>query len=331
VLVVMRCAREDFLPWCRSEVGDRSFAVGDLVICGKNAIRSLGVANATRGQVTALDTQQRRLTLQLEDGQTVTLPRGYLDERPRWWTRGNPDRRTLDLAYATTGHKAQGLTWERALVRVTGAEDANWLHVQVSGAKRDRLAKLLRDAPPDRTRLVAHTSRLREDAEQGWAAPPPPWRRPEGGWPNSGRAPGGCCTAANRPGPASGSPWPRPRPNSPASGPTGPPTSVRGGRVWRQATTLLSAYRDRYGVTDPEWALGPEPRRADVVQQQAWLDARQATERVHAKQRMSREQRLDRRERAHGDQPPTRPARSDRTRWPSTEERERRGRERKAG
>jgi len=105
----------------------------------------------------------------------------------------------------------------------------------------------------------------------------------------------------------------------------------RGGRVWRQATTLLSAYRDRYGFTDPERALGPEPRRADVVQRQAWLDARQATERVHAKQRMSREQRLDRRERAHGDQPPTRPARSDRTRWPSTEERERRGRERKAG
>jgi ATP-dependent exoDNAse (exonuclease V) alpha subunit len=44
----------------RLQVGDRSFAVGDLVVCGKNALRTLGVTNATRGQITAIDSTQRR-------------------------------------------------------------------------------------------------------------------------------------------------------------------------------------------------------------------------------------------------------------------------------
>ena len=43
----------------------------------------------------------------------------------------------MDLAYATTGHRAQGLTRGRALVRLTGAEDVNWLYVQLSRARQD--------------------------------------------------------------------------------------------------------------------------------------------------------------------------------------------------
>jgi hypothetical protein len=119
-------------------------------------------------------------------------------------------------------------------VRVTGAEDGNWLHVQTSRARREtmlyavvgpeprdleldeppppvrtvaeqlaqglrrdggerlasdttawlnlrqlsrgelraerkRLAQVLGEAPPDRARLLAHTTRLREQAEQAWA------------------------------------------------------------------------------------------------------------------------------------------------------------------
>jgi conjugative relaxase-like TrwC/TraI family protein len=113
----------------RLQVCDRAFAVGDQVVCGKNALQTLGVANASRGQVVALDPEQRAMTLQLEDGNTVVLPREYLDERPSWWLRGNPDRRTVDLAYATTGHKAQGITRDEVLVRVTSAEDRQWLYV----------------------------------------------------------------------------------------------------------------------------------------------------------------------------------------------------------
>jgi hypothetical protein len=74
------------------------------------------------------------LTLRLDgtDSREVTLPRSYLDGRGR----GERNRR-VDLAYATTGHRAQGLTRGRALVRLTGTEDVNWLYVQLSRARQD--------------------------------------------------------------------------------------------------------------------------------------------------------------------------------------------------
>jgi hypothetical protein len=113
---------------------DRQLAVGDRVVCGKNAIGELGVANGSRGTITALDPQARTLTIRLDgkDDQTVTLPRSYLDGRGR----GERNRR-VDLAYATTGHRAQGLTRGRALVRLTGSEDVNWLYVQLSRARQE--------------------------------------------------------------------------------------------------------------------------------------------------------------------------------------------------
>ena len=440
----------------RLQVGDRSFATGDLVVCGKNALRTLGVANATRGQITAIDPTQRAVTLQLEDGKTVTLPRSYLDERPSWWLRGNPDRRTLDLAYATTGHKAQGLTRERALVRVTGAEDANWLRVQASRARqetrlyavvapeartieldvpdhpahsvavqlaaglrrdgsqqlaldtpsrldlaqmstrelraeRNRLARLLRQAPPDRSRLVAHTTRQRQDAEQGLAdatatAEAAQQRLGELGG-SAGRffhrreftqareqlaladtaaklARQQADRAADRERVARQAQqrregWLERHPDAIAQdreltrvlawrgraaakaaelerpGWTRelgePPQSVRGQRAWRQTHALLSDYRQRYGVTDPQRALDPEPRRLDPAHRQARRTARQAIDRLQARQRTERQQHLGQRERDQVDQPLSRPTRADRARSLRTVERERGGREREAG
>jgi hypothetical protein len=115
-------------------VEDRQLAVGDRVVCGHNALAELGVANGSRGTVTALNRQSRTLTLRLDgpDDRTVTLPRSYLDGRGR-----NERNRRVDLAYATTGHRAQGLTRGRALVRLTGSEDVNWLYVQLSRARYD--------------------------------------------------------------------------------------------------------------------------------------------------------------------------------------------------
>jgi hypothetical protein len=108
--------------------------VGDRVVCGKNAIAELGVANGSRGTITALDPRTRTLTIRLDgtDGRMVILPQSYVDGRGR----GERNRR-VDLAYATTGHRAQGLTRGRALVRLTGVEDVNWLYVQLSRARQE--------------------------------------------------------------------------------------------------------------------------------------------------------------------------------------------------
>src|SRR5215216_1128747 len=118
----------------RLQVEDRQLGVGDRVVCGHNAIAELGVANGSRGVVVALDPRARTLTIRLDgaDGREVTVPRLYLDGRGR----GERNRR-VDLAYATTGHRAQGLTRGRALVRLTGTEDVNWLYVQLSRARQD--------------------------------------------------------------------------------------------------------------------------------------------------------------------------------------------------
>jgi len=113
------------------QVGDRAVHVGDRVLLGRNDLRGLGVANGTRGTVTAVDTERRALTLETEQGRQLTLPAAYLDAPVP------PGRRVVDLAYATTGHKAQGLTRWRALVRISGQEDANWLYVQLSRARHD--------------------------------------------------------------------------------------------------------------------------------------------------------------------------------------------------
>jgi ATP-dependent exoDNAse (exonuclease V) alpha subunit len=118
----------------RLQVEDRQLAVGDRIVCGKNAIAELEVANGSRGTITALDPQAWTLTVCLDgqEGRTVLLPRSYLDGRGR----GERNRR-VDLAYATTGHRAQGLTRGRALVRLTGTEDVNWLYVQLSRARQE--------------------------------------------------------------------------------------------------------------------------------------------------------------------------------------------------
>jgi conjugative relaxase-like TrwC/TraI family protein len=377
------------------QVEDRQLAVGDRVVCGHNAIAELGVANGSRGVVTALDPDTGTLTLRLDgsNGREVTLPRSYLDGR----RRGERNRR-VDLAYATTGHRAQGLTRGRALVRLTGSEDVNWLYVQLSRARqdtrlyavvgpepqgtgeldlpdreqpdaylqlaqalsraggqtlaidtpsspdlqrlsaaelraeRDRLCRQLDQAPRDRSRELARATAHREEAERVLAAhQPATGRRPAGmlGWlRRSGEQPagmpGGVAVAtqqANRAhdrerelrqhqqrragwleanahlGPqyrqvvrtlawqrrATGLAVETDRPGYvlEALGPV--PESTRGRRAWRQAAAEIEQYRRSYHITDPDRALGPEPR--DPTQRADRQRARRAIERVHAKQR----------------------------------------------
>jgi hypothetical protein len=61
------------------------------------------------------------------------------------------------------------------------------------------------------------------------------------------------------------------------------PASTRGRRAWRQAAAEIEQYRRTYHITDPDRALGPEPR--DPAQRADRQRARTAIDRVHAKQR----------------------------------------------
>lgn len=81
-------------------IGETVFAVGDEVVATRNDYR-LGVLNGTRGQVHDIDSGGA-VSVKSERG-TIDLPAAYAAEH-------------LVHAYATTVHRAQGTTVERALV-----------------------------------------------------------------------------------------------------------------------------------------------------------------------------------------------------------------------
>jgi conjugative relaxase-like TrwC/TraI family protein len=379
----------------RLQVEDREVRVGDRVVCGKNALGQLGIANGTRGLVTGLDPAARTLTLRLDGKQAreVILPRWYVDGRQH-----NERNRRVDLAYATTGHRAQGLTKWRALVRVTGAEDGNWFTVQLSRAKEDtrlyavvgpepqgaaeldlpqrdpgdaceqlaralsrpggetlaidtsstldprrlttgelraernRLRELLSQAPKDRARELGRATAHREQAEQALAAARQP-RHNMLRWRHSGErtaAQAGTAAVAEQQANRAVDRERELRAHQQqragwceANAPLGPqyrqvlrqlawqqratglahetidhdrpgylrdtlgpvPESTRGKRAWRHGAAQVEEYRTAWSVTDPDHALGPQPR--DPAQRSDWQRARAAVERVAHKQRVA--------------------------------------------
>jgi conjugative relaxase-like TrwC/TraI family protein len=111
----------------RGEVGDdvvaadgRAFAPGDEVVCLRNA-RRLRVINGTRGTVIGLDGTD--LTIDTADGPR-SLPHRYV-------AAGH-----LDYGYATTVHKAQGATYDRAFVLATESLTREAGYVAMSRARR---------------------------------------------------------------------------------------------------------------------------------------------------------------------------------------------------
>jgi conjugative relaxase-like TrwC/TraI family protein len=118
----------------RLVVGDRSFAVGDLVVLGANARDRLGVVNGTTAIITDLDLRGRAMTvrtLEEEPAKTVRLPGWYLDAPVQ-----PGQSRRVDLAYARTDMRSQGRTEQRALLALDGAEDMQGGYVQLTRSKQ---------------------------------------------------------------------------------------------------------------------------------------------------------------------------------------------------
>jgi conjugative relaxase-like TrwC/TraI family protein len=118
----------------RLTVGDRSFAVGDVVVLGANAPDRLGVVNGTTAVILELDRRGRAMTVRtLEDepAKTVRLPAWYLDALVQ-----PGQSRRVDLAYVRTDMRSQGRTEQRALLALDGAEDMQGGYVQLTRSKQ---------------------------------------------------------------------------------------------------------------------------------------------------------------------------------------------------
>ena len=232
-------------------VGERDFAVGDQVVTLKNAPR-LDVVNGTRGIATRIDERAGGLAVRTTDGRELDLPRAYLASQTEC---GGP---TVDHGYAITGHKAQGMTTDRAFVLGSDELYREWGYVALSRGRvenrlyvveaaareRDEYAPAERRPNPlDRVRKALGHSRAQtaaiEHTARASAVKPPAYLVKELG------------------------PYPERR-------------SQR--RAWERAALTIETYRSGFGINDPESAFGPRPR--DLRQASLWRDARREAARM---------------------------------------------------
>ena len=272
------------------DAGGRSFAVGDEVVALRPD-RRLGVINGTRGKVSWVNPSARSLGFITKNGDEVVLPASYLDEGHLGW------------GYASTLHKGQGSTVDRAfllggegLYREAGytgmsrGRVSNDMYV-VGRAAFDEESHLASQSPEQEPmeRLVSglsrsHAHQLALDQVSGAS---PELARPtrevevqtaKGGGPGSRRPEKG-----------------RPPHHPPVylTDEIGPrPPGGTGRRRWDKAARAVESYRARHAVTDPERALGPEPKDDELGRRVERRAAARLIERArpgHAHERSIRE------------------------------------------
>ncbi len=124
---------EGILDEVELTIAGRSFAVGDEVMTLRND-RRLGVINGSRGVVESVDVGAGELEVRLNNATLVTLPTDYLEA-------GH-----VVHGYAITGHKAQGMTTDRALVLGDESLYREWGYVAMSrGREENRLYVVMGD------------------------------------------------------------------------------------------------------------------------------------------------------------------------------------------
>lgn len=121
-------------------VHGQPIAVGDQVVALQNHT-GLGVTNGTQGIVTSVDPQRGSIAIRERSGNDIELPREYLEGTT---DRGTP---TLDYGYALTGHKAQGITVDDALVLGSDALYREWGYVAMSRGRHANRLYLIAGEP----------------------------------------------------------------------------------------------------------------------------------------------------------------------------------------
>jgi ATP-dependent exoDNAse (exonuclease V) alpha subunit len=219
----------------RLHLADREFAPGDEVMCLRND-RRLGVRNGTTGAVASV----RPAGVILADG--TQLPAAYIED-------GH-----LTHAFASTVHKAQGATVDRAFLL---GSDQLYREAGYVGMSRARLSNELFVVAPDPGRELddglGHVVRcLASSRAHELAVDQLP--------------------ASQTPTPAVRAPSPRALLADPPLWATEalghPPLAGQDRRRWAEQAAHLASYRVAYGVSDQTDVLGPRP--ADKSQCRAW-------------------------------------------------------------
>jgi ATP-dependent exoDNAse (exonuclease V) alpha subunit len=152
----------------------RTFQAGDEVLFVRND-RRLGVVNGRRGVVRTVSDDHLQVETQTR---VVTVPGGYLDD-------GH-----LHHGYATTAHKAQGATVDRAWVLGSDVMYREWGYVAMSRGRHHNALYVLESDARDDAATVVGLSRLSgqrlavdmgappsDVLESGPAPPPAPHQR----------------------------------------------------------------------------------------------------------------------------------------------------------
>ncbi|MDQ6782801.1 MAG: AAA family ATPase, partial [Actinomycetota bacterium] len=123
----LRVAAGELDPARALHVDEQRLLVGDEIVCGRNDRRA-GLINGTRLTITSIEASTGSLTGRDPDGLAVNVPAGYLAE-------GH-----VRLGYGLTIHKAQGATFDRALLL---GDDRLFAEAGYVGLSRGRQANQL--------------------------------------------------------------------------------------------------------------------------------------------------------------------------------------------
>ncbi len=119
------------------EIDDRPYQAGDQIVCLKNN-RRLGIHNGTRATIVGVDPDRRMMVIETARG-ALRLPTDYVDA-------GN-----IVHGYATTIHKTQGATVDRALLLGTDELFRERGYVGMSRGRLSNHLYLLGATPADAT------------------------------------------------------------------------------------------------------------------------------------------------------------------------------------
>lgn len=139
------------------EVGEASFAAGDLVITRVNDPRA-EVFNRERWRIAGVDAAERRITLEgVDQAKTVEVGADYLAQ-----TNPHSDAPALEHAYAVTTYSAQGTTVDRAFVAADPSMDKQELYVAASRSREETFIYATPEIQVHREEITPESPYLRE-------------------------------------------------------------------------------------------------------------------------------------------------------------------------